>query len=65
MPFQKMTIDDIPVIAPYFRFVTTNTCDFTVGGMFMWRDYFHMAEEPLRCARPAPWRAGICGCGSS
>ena len=38
MPFQKMTIDDIPVIAPYFRFVTTNTCDFTVGGMFMWRD---------------------------
>ena len=20
---------------------------------------------PLRCARPAPWRAGICGCGSS
>ncbi len=32
MPFQKMTIDDIPVIAPYFRFVTTNTCDFTVGG---------------------------------
>lgn len=45
MPFQKMTIDDIPVIAPYFRFVTTNTCDFTVGGMFMWRDYFHMAWQ--------------------
>ena len=40
-----MTIDDIPVIAPYFRFVTTNTCDFTVGGMFMWRDYFHMAWQ--------------------
>ena len=62
-----MTIDDIPVIAPYFRFVTTNTCDFTVGGMFMWRDYFHMAWQveystPSTC----PWgRISPPDCGSA
>ena len=37
-----MDLEDIQVIKPYFDFVTSNTCDFTVGGLFMWRDYYSM-----------------------
>ena len=42
MEFKKITIDDIERIKPYFDFATWRTCDFTVGGMFMWRDYYGM-----------------------
>lgn len=42
MQFQKLSIDDIDRIAPYFQRVRSRTCDFTIGGMFMWRDYYRM-----------------------
>lgn len=42
MIFKKLTLDDIPIVQPYFGFVRSNTCDFSVGGMFMWRQYYDM-----------------------
>ena len=42
MDFQKITLDDIEKIKPFFNTLTSSTCDFTVGGMFMWRDYYGM-----------------------
>lgn len=42
MDYKKLELSDIPKIKPFYAFVNTNTCDFTVGGMFMWRRYYHM-----------------------
>ncbi len=42
MNFRQLTINDIDTLRPYFDGLSSNTCDFTVGGMFMWRDYFRM-----------------------
>ena len=38
--FQKLTLNDIEKIKPYFIFSNNKICDNTVGGTFMWRDYF-------------------------
>ena len=40
LKFKPMTIADIPVIKPYLDQAFGRTCDFTVGGMFMWIEYF-------------------------
>jgi len=38
--FKKLTLNDIEKTRDYFLFSTNKTCDNTVGGTFMWRDYF-------------------------
>ena len=40
--FKKLTLDDVNIVRPYFDFVKSRTCDFTIGGMFMWRRYYDM-----------------------
>jgi hypothetical protein len=40
LAFQPITIDDLQEINHYFQFQHYRTCDFTIGGMFMWADYF-------------------------
>ncbi len=42
MDFKRIEIRDIEKIKPFFSYVESKTCDFTVGGMFMWRDYYSM-----------------------
>ena len=42
MVFRKLTIDNIQEVQPFFEMLKSRTCDFTVGGMFMWRDYYRM-----------------------
>lgn len=42
MEFQTLTLNDIPAVRPYFSFARSGTCDFTVGGMFMWRRFYAM-----------------------
>jgi hypothetical protein len=42
LEFSKLTLQDIEAIRKYFSYSTNNTCDNTVGGTFMWRDYFSM-----------------------
>ena len=31
----------IPLLRPYFDHQTNRNCDFTIGVVYMWRDYFH------------------------
>ena len=42
MLYKKLTLEDVPRIKPYFDVIQTGSCDYTIGGMFMWRDYYHM-----------------------
>ena len=42
MQFKRLTLSEIPLVQPYFRQMKSRTCDFTVGGMFMWRNYYKM-----------------------
>lgn len=39
--FTPLTLDDIPRIMPYLEYARAHTCDFTVGGLLMWTDYFN------------------------
>ncbi|MDE6370357.1 MAG: phosphatidylglycerol lysyltransferase domain-containing protein [Duncaniella sp.] len=39
--FRPLTIDDIPAIEPYLAYAQARTCDFTVGGLLMWAEYFN------------------------
>jgi len=38
--FTKLLLSDIGKIRRYFQYSTNKICDNTVGGAFMWRDYF-------------------------
>ncbi len=40
LEFRKLTLEDIPLIKPYFEYSESRACDDTVGGTFMWRDLF-------------------------
>lgn len=42
MEFQPLTMDAVTRVKPFFRFAPWRTCDYTTGGMFMWRDYYRM-----------------------
>lgn len=38
--FREITLDDLPAIARILSDARSLTCDYTVGGIFMWIDYF-------------------------
>ena len=40
MELKKLSLDDIEKISPYFENITHRACDCTLGGVFIWRDYF-------------------------
>lgn len=40
LKFKPLTLSDIPTLRPYLSQACCRTCDFTVGGTFMWTDYF-------------------------
>lgn len=40
MKFKSLTLSDIDSVRPFLTKVHTKTCDFSIGGMFMWRDYY-------------------------
>ena len=42
MIYKKLELEDIPKIKPYFNMAKFRSCDYTVGGMFMWRDYYRI-----------------------
>lgn len=42
MNFKKLTLDDIKTIKPYLKHVETIACDYTLGVLFMWRDYYDL-----------------------
>lgn len=39
--FAPLTLEDIPTVKPFLTFQQSRICDYTIGGIFMWRDYFH------------------------
>lgn len=41
LSFQRITLDDIPAIAQYLPYSGSRTCDYTVGGIYMWVHYFN------------------------
>lgn len=40
LEFHRLTLNDIGLMNSYFRMKENRTCDYTVGGTFMWRDFF-------------------------
>ena len=40
LQFRPMLLNDIPVIRPYLEAAPWRTCDFTIGGLLMWAQYF-------------------------
>lgn len=42
LDFKCITLADVEKIRKYFGYSTNRTCDNTVGGTFMWREYFSM-----------------------
>lgn len=42
MNFNKFELSAIPEIRKYLQYSKVKTCDYTVGGIYMWRDYFKM-----------------------
>ena len=40
LDFQPITLNDLPRIYAILRNNTTRSCDFTLGGIYMWIDYF-------------------------
>lgn len=40
LTFKKLTLDDIDTVYKYFELTDDRICDNTIGGTFMWRDFF-------------------------
>jgi hypothetical protein len=40
LEFSKLTLDDIDTITPFLNYSKNMICDNTIGGAFMWRDFF-------------------------
>ncbi len=38
--FKPITRDDLPLIEPFLRRQSYRTCDFSIGGIYMWVDFF-------------------------
>ena len=39
--FAPLPLGDIPTVQPFLRYQQSRICDYSIGGIFMWRDYFH------------------------
>ncbi|MCL2813631.1 MAG: phosphatidylglycerol lysyltransferase domain-containing protein [Oscillospiraceae bacterium] len=61
--FKKLTLEDIQKISPYFEYSENKTCDNTIGGTFMWRDFFSVEyaefENTLIFKAKVIYRGGI------
>lgn len=40
--FKPIKLEDIELIAPFFKSKNSLFCDYSIGGRFMWREYFKM-----------------------
>ncbi len=43
LDFQPLRLEDITLLRPYFDAQPSRACDSTIGGTFLWRDYFQTA----------------------
>lgn len=44
LSFRQTRLEDIPLLRPLLGQTPFRTCDFTVGGLFMWVDYFRYSH---------------------
>ena len=42
LDFRPLELRDIPLLRPILDNKKERICDDTVGGVFLWRDYFHI-----------------------
>ena len=42
MNYRSLTLQDIEHIRPFFLRMQSKTCDYSIGGMCMWRDFYKM-----------------------
>ena len=42
MEFRPLTLDAVNEVRPFFRFAPWRINDYTVGGLFLWRDYYRI-----------------------
>lgn len=40
MDFKRLSVDDVNLIRPFFESSGLTACDYSVGGVFLWRDFF-------------------------
>lgn len=38
--FHRLTFNSLPLIIPYLQHADSRSCDYTIGGIYMWIDYF-------------------------
>ena len=38
--FKDLTLGDIKTFQPFLCYQKSRTCDYSIGGIFMWRDFF-------------------------
>lgn len=38
--FANLTLNDIETVKPFLKLQRSRICDYSIGGIFMWRDYF-------------------------
>lgn len=41
LKFANLTLNDIPSVKPFLELQRSRICDYSIGGIFMWRDYFN------------------------
>lgn len=41
LKFTELKLSDVPTVGPYLAMQNTRICDYSIGGIFMWRDFFH------------------------
>lgn len=41
MDFKKLTLNEIDLVRPFYHKYYDGSCDMTIGGTFMWRDYYN------------------------
>lgn len=46
--FAKLTLDDIETVRPFLKFQSSRICDYSIGGIFMWREFFHTSFTVFR-----------------
>ncbi len=46
--FAKLTLDDMETVRPFLKLQRSRICDYSIGGIFMWREFFHTSFTVFR-----------------
>ena len=57
LEFKRLSLSDIEKVRPYFSYSVNRICDNSIGGAFMWRDYFSV--EYAECNETIVFKAQV------